>query len=226
MNQNVTKKNFRELPAYTIPEACHYLNLAESTVRYWVTGKGGEYKPVIVPASDSTPTLLSFLNLVEVHVLGAITREYKVKLPKVRSAVDFLKRKFKSDHPLISHDFATDGLSLFVEHYGKLINVSEDGQIVIRELLDAALKRIEWDAKGLPIKLFPFTHSDIKDSPRIIVIEPGLAFGRPVIAGTGIPTEIIAERYKAGDSVKELAADYDRQETEIEEAIRCELKAA
>ena len=89
-----------------------------------------------------------------------------------------------------------------------------------------ALKRIEWDDKGLPIKLFPYTHSDTRDSPRIIVIQPGLAFGRPVIAGTGIPTEIIAERYKAGDSVKELAADYDRQETEIEEAIRCELKAA
>lgn len=226
MNQKVKKTNYRESPAYTIPEACHYLNLAESTVRYWVTGKGGEYRPVIVPASKSTPTLLSFLNLVEVHVLGGMTREYKVKLPKVRAAVDFLKRQFKSDHPLISHDFATDGLSLFIEHYGKLINVSEDGQIAIREVLTAALKRIEWDEKGLPIKLFPFTHSDIKDAPRIIVIQPGLAFGRPVIAGTGIPTEIIAERYKAGDSVKELVADYGRQETEIEEAIRCELRAA
>ena len=226
MNQLVTRTDRREVASYTIPEACHYLNLAESTVRYWVTGKGGEYKPVIVPASKSIPTLLSFLNLVEVHVLGAMTREYEVKLPKVRSAVDFLKRKFKSAHPLINHDFATDGLSLFIEHFGKLINASEDGQIAIREVLAAALKRIEWDDKGLPIKLFPFTHSDIKNSPRIIVIQPGLAFGLPVIAGTCIPTEIIAERYKAGDSVKELAVDYDRQETEIEEAIRCELKAA
>lgn len=226
MNQTVKRNRHREIPAYTIPEACHYLNLAESTVRYWVTGKAGEYRPVIVPASETTPTLLSFLNLVEVHVLGAMTREYKVRLPKIRSAVDFLKRKFRSAHPLISHDFATDGLSLFIEHYGKLINVSEDGQIAIREVLAAALQRIEWDEKGLPIKLFPFTHTDLKESPRIIVIQPGLAFGRPVIAGTGIPTEIIAERYKAGDSVKELAADYGRQQTDIEEAIRCELKAA
>lgn len=211
------------MPAYSIPEACHYLNLAESTVRYWVTGKSGEYRPVIVPASKSATTLLSFLNLVEVHVLGAMTREYNVRLPKVRSAVDFIKKRFKSAHPLISHDFATDGLSLFIEHYGKLLNVSEDGQIAIRDMLAAALKRIEWDEKGIPIKLFPFTHTDIKESPRIIVIQPGLAFGRPVIAGTGIPTEIIAERYKGGDSVKELAADYGREQTEIEEAIRCEL---
>ena len=134
--------------------------------------------------------------------------------------INSLQRRFESTHPLISHKFATDGLSLFIEHFGKLINVSEDGQIAIRDVLAAALKRIEWDEKGLPIKLFPFTHTDLKESPRIIVIQPGLAFGRPVIAGTGIPTEIIAERYKAGDSVMELAADYGREQTEIEEAIR------
>jgi len=224
MYQKVRKSDRREMPAYTIPEACHYLNLAESTVRYWVTGKGGEYKPVIVPASDSTPTLLSFLNLAEIHVLGTITRKHKVKLPKVRTAVDYLRKEFNSDHPLINHKLDTDGASLYIQHFGKLINISEHGQLAM--LITTALKRIEWDDKRLPIKLFPFTHSNINDAPRIIVIEPGLAFGRPVIAGTGIPTEIIAERYKAGDSVKELAADYGRQETEIEEAIRCELKAA
>jgi len=218
------QSNYREAPTYTIPEACHYLNLAESTVRYWLTGKGGEYKPVIIPASDTTPTLLSFLNLAEVHVLGAITRKYKVKLPKVRSAVDYLRKKFKSNHPLIDHKLDTDGASLYIKHFGKLINISEHGQLAM--LITTALKRIEWDNKGLPVKLYPFTHTDIKDSPRIIVIQPGLAYGRPVIAGTGIPTEIIAERYKAGDSVKELAEDYGRQEMEIEEAIRCELKAA
>ena len=42
-------------------------------------------------------------------------------------------------------------------------------------------------------------------------------------AGSGIPTTIIAERYKAGESVDELADDYGRKRLEIEEAIRCEL---
>ena len=47
-----------------------------------------------------------------------------------------------------------------------------------------------------------------------------------MIAGTGLATEIIAERYKAGESVDQLAADYEREEKEIEEAIRCELRLA
>ena len=50
--------------------------------------------------------------------------------------------------------------------------------------------------------------------------------GVPVIAGTGLATQIIAERYKLGESISDLADDYERPGTEIEEAIRCELEAA
>ena len=60
----------------------------------------------------------------------------------------------------------------------------------------------------------------------MIVIDPRLSAGRPVIAGTGLATELIAERYKAGESITVLARDYGRENSEIEEAVRCELKAA
>lgn len=226
MTKPRNSRNYRELPAYTIPEASHYLNIANSTVRYWVTGKGGEYAPVIIPASDGKPTLLSFFNLVEIHLLGAITRKHNVKLPEVRSAVRYLLKNYKGNHPLLSADLLTDGASLIIEKFGEFINISKDGQKEIKEFLIMALKRIEWDSDHIPIKLYPFTHSDYKLSPRLVVIQPGLAFGRPVIAGTGIPTEIVAERYKAGDSVKELSQDYGRAPEEIEEAIRCELRNA
>ncbi len=33
----------------------------------------------------------------------------------------------------------------------------------------------------------------------------------------------VAERFDAGESIEDLAADYDRPREEIEEAIRCEL---
>ena len=56
-----------------------------------------------------------------------------------------------------------------------------------------------------------------------MVIDPHVSFGRPVLVGTGIPTAVIAERYKAGESIDELAGDYGRGPSEIEEAIRCEL---
>ena len=59
-----------------------------------------------------------------------------------------------------------------------------------------------------------------------MVIDPRIAFGRLTIAGTGIVTDILKERYKAGDSIEDLAEDYDCDRLSIEEAIRCELSAA
>jgi uncharacterized protein (DUF433 family) len=72
-------------------------------------------------------------------------------------------------------------------------------------------------------RLYPFTRKRTPDEPKAIVIDPRISFGRPVLAGSGIPTAVIAERYKAGESVDELADDYGRKRLEIEEAIRCEL---
>jgi len=164
------------------------------------------------------------MNLVEAHVLDAIRREHEIPLGKVRRALDYLKQQFPSKHPLADQRFETDGLNLFVEKYGRLINISAAGQLAIRRLLEAHLHRIERDREGFAIRLFPFTRKRVPEEPRLVVIDPFVSFGRPVLVGTGIPTAVIAERYKAGESIDLLAKDYDRQRLEIEEAIRCELE--
>lgn len=220
-----TNPDRREMPAYSVAEAAHYLGIPVSTVRYWAAGRPGVSKPLIESAALH-PIALSFLNLVELHVLGAIRREYEVSLPKVRMAVQYLKKQYRSSNPLWSHQLAKDGLDLFIEQYGRLINISRAGQLAMREVLVTSLKRIERDNSGIPIKLYPFTRSDIHDAPKLVVIDPRLSFGQPVIAGTGLATEVIAERYKAGESMDDLAKDYGREKAEIEEAIRCELEAA
>ena len=226
--QRHKERDPRELPAYSIAEAAHYLTVPTATVRYWATGRG-DYAPLIsIPAGE--PALLSFINLVELHVLAAIRRKHTVPMPKVRAAIMYLQKitntGFDRKHPLISKQLETDGLDLFTKRYGELVNISQDGQIAIRDVMSAALHRIERDLKGIPIKLYPFTRSNIVQAPTLIVIDPTLSAGRPVIAGTGLATEVIAERYKAGESIVELAQDYERTNEEIEEAVRCELQAA
>ena len=220
--------DLRELPAYTISEAAHYLTVPAATVRYWSVGQGN-YPPLIVVPKRS-PTLLSFLNLTELHVLAAIRRGHIVAMPKVRKAIEYLVENVldapDQRYPLISCKLETDGLDLFIEQYGQLINVSQGGQMAMREVVSAALRRIKRDPQGLPIKLYPFTRTAMEDAPAIVVIDPAISAGRPVIAGTGLTTQVIAERCKAGESVSQLAEDYEREESEIEEALRCELKLA
>jgi uncharacterized protein (DUF433 family) len=228
-----TIDDLRLIPAYSVAEAAHYLRMPEGTLRSWVVGRlypvAGRSKRSrpLIHLDDSKRQYLSFINLVEAHVLAAIRRRHGVKLPKVRSALDYVHRQFRVEHPLIDQSFQTDGLDLFVERYGDLINASREGQRAMKEIIGVYLKRIEWDAKGLPIKLYPFTRDTQAElapssDPRVVVMNPAISFGRPVIAGTGIPVSSIYERYKAGDSVADLAQDFRLEISAIEEAIRCE----
>src|ERR1700733_3207035 len=223
--------DLRLSPAYSVAEAALYLHLPEETFRSWVAGRlypvGGQRKrsrPVI-HLDDPKRQYLSFVNLVEAHVLVAILRRYGVKLPKVRNALDYLRRRFGIERPLIDQTFQTDGLDLFVERYGELIYASREGQLAMKEIVGVYLKRIDRDAKGLPMKLYPFTRdTEAKaapaSDPRVVVMNPAVSFGQPVIAGTGIPVSSVYERYKAGDSVADLAQDFNLETGAIEEAIR------
>lgn len=227
----------RDVPAYMLHEAARYTGVPFNTLRSWVSGRyystegGKKHSAPLIIRPTKNGGLLSFTNLIEAHVLNAIRRKHSVAMPRVRKALDFLSKRFQSNHPLAEHDFETDGIDLFVEKFGELINVSQGGQIAMKEMLRLYLKRIERDEDGLAKQLFPFTRSALAenvDDPKIVSINPRVSFGKPVIAGTGIPTSIIAERYKTGESIAEIADDYGRKQIEIEEAIRCEfeLKAA
>ncbi len=223
----------RLVAAYTPAEAAHYLRMPQETLRSWIHGRpyttSGRLKrsQALIHLDDPDRKYLSFINLVEAHVLAAMRRRHGVKLPKVRSALDYVRKQFKSNRPLIDQAFQTDGLDLFVERYGDLINVSREGQKAMKEVITAYLQRIDRDAGGLPVKLYPFTRdsesgSFAKDNPRVVVMNPAVSFGKPVIVGTGIPVSAIYERYRAGDSVADLAEDFRLNISAIEEAIRCE----
>src|SRR5438270_6819476 len=204
------EQDVRELPAYGVAEAAHYLLVPRATLRSWVAGMsygGGFFKPVIQPAAKS-PVALSFINLIEAHVLAAIRRKHRVDMPAVRRAIEYLKKEFGSPHPLADHKFETNGVDLFVERFGQLMSVSQGGQLAVRELLRAHLRRIDRDDKGFPLRLYPFTRVDETEQPKNIVIDPFISFGKAVIAGTGVSTDIVAERFKAGESADELANDY------------------
>jgi len=222
----------RDIPTYTIPDAARYLRIPAGTVRSWTVGRsypvteGKRFFEPLIAVPQQTPRLLSFTNLIEIHVLRAIRKHHKIQLDKVRTALDFLEAQLKVTHPLAHEEFRTDGISLFIERYGTLINASAQGQTQLKAVLTQHLERIEPDDSGLAIKLYPFTRSDEAHNPRIVVIDPRIAFGRLVIDGTGIPTSIIAERYKAGDSLQDLTEDYDCDLSQIEEAIRCEIPLA
>lgn len=230
-----SKRPVSEVPSYAAPEAARILGLPAPTVRNWSFGQSGNLRdrqrsrfPAVIRAADTQGRLLSFANLCELHVLSAIRREHRVSLPTVRKSLDYVRRQLGTERPLIQRDFLTNGVSLFVEHASELVNVSRDGQTALRGEFERALARIERDQRGRPVRLFPFTRSRTagENQPQVVAVDPTIAFGRPMLAKSGVKTEVIASRFNAGDEPAEMAADYGVTEQDILEALRYERRQA
>lgn len=221
--------------AYRATEVARILGLPAGTVNAWCfghdyrhrDGSRKQFKRVIEPA-NSRRRELSFVNLCELHLLGVIRRHHGIKLVQVRKAIDFLRRKLDVPRPLATQRFLTNGVALFVEHAGELLNVSEQGQQALRDDFALALARIEFGRHGGPVLLFPFTRnaSPGGDQPRSVVVDPARSFGRPVMTGIYVRTEVIDQRFHAGDTIAEMAEDYGVPAADIEEALRFEHRRA
>ena len=223
--------DFRYEPLYPIAHVARYLKMNVGTLRTWVRGryypvKKGQAKqyfaPLLWPPDDSG--MLSFINLVEVHVLKAFRFEHCIRMEKIRITLEEIGAYSESKHPLAEQDFQTDKVDIFIDSLGTRINLSRRGQIEMKDVVDRYLHRIERDDEGLAARFYPFTRQHSQDK-RLIVIDPAVSFGRPTLTGTGVSTAIIAERWEAGDPPSVLQEDYSLDAEQIDEALWYEKTA-
>lgn len=215
----------RNEPAYTVAEASRYLKVAGATLRSWVVGRPypisegvGQFDPLIHPP-QAQPPMLSFWNLIEIHVLRALRTEHGVPIQAVREALSFAEEKLRLERLLLSRQLYAEGGELFLRKYGQLIQLRPSGQLALEHLFEEHLKRVEWDADQFPFRLYPFMASDSVSAERIVAIDANIAFGRPVVLRSGVSTAAIVDRVDAGEDVEALAEDYDLSPHEITQAI-------
>lgn len=223
--------DLRNQPSYTMSEAARYLKLPVATLRSWVAGRSfpkadgvGRFQPLIHPPLKQ-PTTLSFWNLIEAHVLRSLRTEHGVSIGAFRKALQYAERSLNIDRLLLRNELCTDAGRVFLDRYGELIEISASGQLAMRRLLEEHLKRVEWDERQFPVRLYPFVGFETISPQRPIAIDPTIAFGRPVVISAGVSTSAIAGRIDAGETVADLAKDYALSESDISQAVFFERAA-
>ena len=214
-------QSMNDRAAYGIPEASQYLRMKPSTLRAW-TGEGALIR-------SPREGYLSFNNLVEAHILKALRQNHRFSMQSLRKTLPTAAAILHTERPLLEASFATDGINLFLEIDDSFVNLTRHGQVALRDLVSLYVQRIGRDGNGDPVRLYPFIAEARSGEPKSISISPAVAFGRSVLAGTGIATEVIAGRFAGRDSIADLAVEFQVSTSAIEDAIRWEtpqLKAA
>jgi uncharacterized protein (DUF433 family) len=204
------------VPNYSSVEAALYLRLKVHDVRRWV-GEG---------LVQSPSGGISFLNLLELHILKGLRRQFGLPFQRIRRALEEYRDEYgqtgHSDHPFLDPRLETDGIHLFLHDGDEYLNLNRSLQRGIPQILSTYLRRIDRLVNG-EFHFFPFIVGEDAHEPRSVQITPSIAFGRPVLAKTGIATDVIAGRFRARDSISDLAEEYGVTSALIEDAVRWEL---
>jgi uncharacterized protein (DUF433 family) len=213
-----------DVPIYTYADAAYYLGIHRGTLRTWVIGRTIPYKgelrrlDPLIKAADARTGLMSFYNLAEAHILAASRYKHHVPLRSVRNAIIHLQNRYPSLHPLLSKEFYTDGLDLFIKGMEDTENLSRQGQLGFKPILDLFLHRIEFDEEFRPKKVWPLVRGQ-SESEKVVSLVFGVSAGRPTVDGTGVPVMMLWQRNRAGESEEELADDYDIDVSRVKKAI-------
>lgn len=225
----MSTSQFGKEPRYSLDDACLLTGVPKATLRTWFLGwpaaNGRSPQPAVLRPDQEAydPLTLSFFNIIETRFLSAY-RQLGVPMQRVRLALEYVKAKMPNvPRPLLAQTFESDGRSLFVEYLDEggdssLLDASSAGQGVWPEVVRAYFKSIEFDDGGNPSRFW-------LDRDRKLIVDPRLGWGMPAIASTGLRTEIVFERFEAGEDIGVIAEDFSIDAHAVQQALRWEQQA-
>jgi uncharacterized protein (DUF433 family) len=199
--------------------------MAESTLRAWTLGQAGFERLLSIPRDLRGIYELSFYNLIEIYVLAQLRKTHGMTMPKVRRCIEVLSNDLQTQHPIIDAEFVMLGSRLYAERGPRVVNLTRpEGQYLLADAVRDLLTRVDKGPMGYErfYPKLPNKQGLVTDRYKPIVVDPEVTFGRPRLAGTGIPTEVIADRYRGGDSMRFIAEDMYISVTKVRQALEFE----
>lgn len=212
-------------PLYSFSEADQIAGVTRGTAKRWLSGytyrsHDGERRasPPISPIRQPSDAV-SFLDLLEVVAVSGL-KSRGFTLAEIRRVVANCQELFGDPWPLTNRRFKVGGRDVFVASEGRLHDVlHRRGAMAWDEILGPFLEALDHDGSQAT-RWWPLGRS------RPVVVDPAYGFGLPVIRNSGVRTEVIRERLEAGDSIDQIAHDFNLAPEDVESALRFELRQA
>lgn len=219
---------------YTFQEAAKLTNASAQDLRRWLNGhsykaQGSEKRVSSTPLWQaelvgSEIEGISFHDLLEVRFVQAF-RKHGVSLQTIRIASEHARAMFNHPYPFTCKRFQTDGRTIFataLEESGdlQLLDLPKK-QFAFTKIIEPSLHRgIEFGNDELASHWYPLLRS------KTVVLDPTIAFGKPVVTNGSVRTSILYDAFKTEQSKQFVAKLYEVPLNAVEAAIRFEERLA
>lgn len=233
-----------EMPIYGMSQVDRLLSLPSGTASRWIDGyeRGGKFYEPVVRLEKTNSELVTWGEFVEARFLALFRKHYDVPMLRMRPAIMRMRETFETKYPLatvkpfsyqreivysLQSEDGIDIKSIRHQHVlkedsssdpkTKLIVVARNNQYVLTAQAEEFVNTTEFNDE-FAVRVRPL---GLRNS---VSIDPLHHFGEPAVRS--VPTEALAENFRAGDPVDMLAEIYELSREDVESAIRYELDLA
>ncbi|HET9256876.1 MAG TPA: DUF433 domain-containing protein [Pseudonocardiaceae bacterium] len=215
---------------YSLPDVDRLLVLPPGTARRWIDGydRGGVHYPPVVRVERTRDEEVTWGEFVETRLLAEF-RARGASMHRLRPAVVRLREEF-GRYPLaharpfldvdgrelvrrVQREVGITGHEMLVVVRSGQLMMSAPVQRFVGDLRYAGDTDPEADAAVVPARF-----------GGLVTLDPLHQYGRPVVRA--VPTEVVAEQFRAGESTETIADLFDLTVAQVEQALRFELSLA
>lgn len=196
MSKTAERQNLKltQVPRYSVAEAARLTGVAPTTARRWL-------HEMPCPAQVAG---VSFLELLYLSVRRKLV-EAGVSAAMLRECQGDLSESLGDTQPfLVAGRPDVDTESLIASE--RLVG-----------LLRKAAATFDYGPR-YPVRWWP------RGRGGGVVIDPNYGSGRPVVAGSGVRTEILFEQFTGGEGISQIASDFNLSFEEVERALQFEAR--
>lgn len=212
-------------PTYAMSQVDWVLRLHPGTARRWIDGyqRSGKLYPPIVRLASTGDDLVTWGEFTEARLLSEF-RTAGIPIQRMRPAVEKLRETFDQRYPLAhALPYIEEKGRELVQRVQEQVGlerplhlvVVRNGQLVLTSQTEQFVRSVDFGDRGVVERMHPLPDLDL------IWLDPLRQFGEPVVRS--VPTAIIAEQARAGDSQELIAHLYELSDAEVWQAIRYEL---
>lgn len=194
----------------------------------WLRGySNSNTEPVLRQDFDGYKAI-SFLDLMELRFIEYF-RSHGVSMPTIRASAEKARRDWHVRHPfaLSKAKYITDRRKIFAqvaedsgdEHTWEMAS----GQHEMWEAIESIIaKGVEFDPSTQIARTWKPRASEFPN----VIIDPRIAFGRPILESKSVPTDVLFRQWKAEGRKSVVAGLFDIPEEDVETALNFELSVA
>lgn len=212
---------------FTLRETAGYLDVPKSNIQRWARPPDAKHPLITCFPRHGREATVPFIGFAEAFVLSSFRRA-GVPLQRIRPAVEVLAKGIGVEHALASQRMYTDGAEVLFDYANKHGEREVMDLVVVRTqqrqfvgVVKDYLKRIHYAGDGWADSVRLPAYGDAE-----VVVDPKVAFGLPLVIRGGARVEDLVDRFQAGDSVADIAADFSVPSNEVEAVIRLATRTA